>query len=50
MVHGRQLQLYGMPMVGSGMVATYLTLATTGVNFLKTVITFFSMKHVLFIV
>jgi hypothetical protein len=29
-VHGRQLQLYGMPMVGFGMVATYLTLPATG--------------------
>ena len=30
MVHGRLLQPYGMPMVGFGMVATYLTLPTTG--------------------
>ena len=30
LVHARQLQLYGMPMVGFGMVATYLKLPATG--------------------
>jgi hypothetical protein len=30
MLRGRQLQLFGMPMVGFGMVATYFTLQITG--------------------
>jgi len=46
-VHTGHMQLYGMPMVGFGMVATYLTLPAIGTQ-LKTVNTSISIENSLF--